>query len=173
MDICAHSQHTSMNHIYLMIGGNIGDRLANLENARKSIEQRCGPIHKQSSIYETEAWGFKDQPAFYNQALCIETALSPQDLMTTLLAIEVDMGRERLIPLGPRTIDLDIIYYNQTIIDTPGLTIPHPRLAERNFVLAPLMEIAPEFMHPVLNKTNSALYNASLDVSIVYKKTDL
>jgi 2-amino-4-hydroxy-6-hydroxymethyldihydropteridine diphosphokinase len=156
-----------------MIGGNIGDRLANLENARNSIEQRCGPIQKQSSIYETEAWGFKDQAAFYNQALCIESELNPQDLMTTLLAIEVDMGRERLMPLGPRTIDLDIIYYNQTIIETPGLTIPHPRLADRNFVLAPLVEIAPDFMHPLLKKTNSALYNDTTDASVVYKKTDL
>jgi len=162
-----------MNHIYLMIGGNIGDRLANLENARKSIEQRCGHIQKQSSIYETEAWGFKDQPAFYNQALCIETTLSPQDLITTLLAIEVDMGRERLIPLGPRTIDLDIIYYNQSIIESPGLSIPHPKIAVRNFVLAPLVEIAPDFEHPILKKTNFQLYEASTDTSVVYKKTEL
>jgi 2-amino-4-hydroxy-6-hydroxymethyldihydropteridine diphosphokinase len=156
-----------------MIGGNIGDRLSNLENARKSIEQRCGAIQKQSSIFETEAWGFKDQPAFYNQALCIETALSPQDLMATLLSIEQAMGRARLIPLGPRTIDLDILYYNQTIIETPGLIIPHPRLTERNFVMAPLMEIAPNFVHPILKKTNSTLYNESTDTSIVHKKTDL
>jgi 2-amino-4-hydroxy-6-hydroxymethyldihydropteridine diphosphokinase len=156
-----------------MIGGNIGNRLSNLENARNSIEQRCGPILKQSSIFETEAWGFKDQPAFFNQALCIETALSPQDLMATLLAIEVAMGRERLIPLGPRTIDLDIIYYNQTIVDTPGLSIPHPKLAERNFVLAPLVEIAPDFEHPILKKTNLQLYEVSTDTSVVYKKNDL
>jgi 2-amino-4-hydroxy-6-hydroxymethyldihydropteridine diphosphokinase len=156
-----------------MIGGNIGDRLVNLENARNSIEQKCGNIQKQSSIYETEAWGFKNQPAFYNQALCIETALSPQDLMATLLAIEQAMGRERLMPLGPRTIDLDIIYYNQTIIETPTLMIPHPRLSERNFVLAPLAEIAPDFVHPIHKKTNLALYNDSTDASIVYKKTDL
>ena len=93
MDICVHSQHTSMNHVYLMIGGNIGNRLANLENARNSIDIKCGPIKKQSAIYETEAWGMKDQPAFYNQALCIETALDPQNLMAMLLEIEVDMGR--------------------------------------------------------------------------------
>ncbi len=173
MDICVHFQHTSMNHVYLMIGGNIGNRLDNLENARNSINKKCGPILKQSSIFETEAWGFKDQPAFYNQALCIETELSPNDLMTTLLTIELDMGRERLVPLGPRTIDLDIIYYNQTIIDLPGLTIPHPKLAERNFVLAPLVEIAPDFKHPILKKTNFQLYNDSKDNSVVYKKTNL
>jgi 2-amino-4-hydroxy-6-hydroxymethyldihydropteridine diphosphokinase len=173
MDICVHFQHTSMNHVYLMIGGNIGNRLSNLENARNSIHKRCGPIQKQSFIYETEAWGMKDQPAFYNQALCIETLLSPNDLMTTLLSIEVDMGRERLIPLGPRTIDLDIIYFNQTVVDAPGLTIPHPKLAERNFVLAPLVEIAPDFVHPILKKTNLQLYEACTDTSVVHKKTNL
>jgi 2-amino-4-hydroxy-6-hydroxymethyldihydropteridine diphosphokinase len=156
-----------------MIGGNIGNRLDNLENARNSINKRCGPIQKQSSIYETEAWGMKEQPAFYNQALCIETTLSPQDLMVMLLTIEESMGRERLIPLGPRTIDLDIIYYNQTIIETADLIIPHPRLELRNFVLAPLVEIAPDFEHPILKKNNFQLYEASSDSSVVYKKTDL
>lgn len=173
MDICAHSPHTSMNHVYLMIGGNIGNRLDNLEKARKDIHSKCGPIVQQSSIYETEAWGFKDQPAFYNQALCIDTPLSPQDLMATLLAIEASMSRERLIPLGPRTIDLDIIYYNETIIETPKLIIPHPRLAERNFVLVPLVEIAPDFVHPLFNKNNFQLYKASTDQAVVQKKTDI
>ena len=172
MDICAHFQHPSMNHVYLLIGGNIGDRLANLENARKSIEKKCGDIQQMSSIYETEAWGLRDQPAFYNQALCIDTPLSPAALLATLLDIEKSMGRQRLIPLGPRTIDLDIIYYNQTIIQEPGLIIPHPRLTERNFVLAPLVEIAADFEHPILKKTNEILLKLSTDKSVVYKKTE-
>lgn len=171
MHICAHFQHTSMNHVYLLIGGNIGDRLANLENARNSIAAICGPILQASSIFETEAWGLKDQPAFYNQALSIETELSPRTLLDALLEIEISMGRQRLVPLGPRNIDLDIIYYNQSIVQEPGLIIPHPRLAERNFVLAPLVEIAADFEHPQLKKTNAALYEASTDASIVYKKT--
>jgi 2-amino-4-hydroxy-6-hydroxymethyldihydropteridine diphosphokinase len=172
MDICAHFHPTSMSLAYLLIGGNIGDRLANLEIARNSIEAKCGPIQNLSAIYETEAWGLKDQAAFYNQALAITTTLSPAHLLETILEIEVSMGRKRLIPLGPRNIDIDIIYYNQEIIETEGLIIPHPRLSERNFVLAPLVEIAADFVHPVLKKSNSQLYQACKDDSVVYKKTE-
>ncbi len=160
-----------MNKAYLLIGGNMGDRLANLQHATACIEQSCGNVLQTSAIYETEAWGFKDQPSFYNQALIIASHLSASALMTELLTIELQLGRIRSTPLGPRTIDLDIIYFNDEIIQTDSLLIPHPRLSERNFVLMPLVEIAPNYMHPVLHKSNTLLLKECGDISAVYKKT--
>jgi len=160
-----------MNKAYLLIGGNMGDRLANLKLAKDLIEQRCGHIQSASAIYETEAWGFKDQASFYNQALIIDTLLYAPQLMAELLSIEIQLGRIRSVPLGPRTIDLDIIYFNEDIIQTDTLIIPHPRLSERNFVLMPLVEIAPDYTHPILNKTNTLLLKECGDSSAVYKKT--
>jgi len=162
-----------MNKAYLLIGGNMGDRLANLEGAKKAISLLCGNILSQSAIYETEAWGFKEQPAFYNQALCLATTQNAVELLNSLLAIELDLGRARTIYLGPRTIDIDIIYFNDEIIDLENLTIPHPSMSERNFVLTPLTEIAPSFIHPVLKKSNSILLSECKDIATVYKKIDL
>jgi len=141
-----------MNKVYLLTGGNIGNRLDNLRIARLLLGQYCGKIIQQSSLYQTVAWGFKDQPDFYNQVLCITTGLQPEILMNTLLMIEERMGRRREIKMGPRTIDLDILFFNDEIINKPNLIIPHERLHERRFVLVPLSEIAPEFIHPVFNK---------------------
>ena len=160
-----------MNKVYLLIGGNIGDRLANLNTAIDCIEKLCGKMLKASAIYETEAWGFKDQAAFLNQALLIETEMGAAQLMQTLLDVEKQLGRIRINPLGPRTIDIDIIYFNEEIVDTEIVSIPHPRLAERNFVLMPLVEIAPNYIHPVFNKTNALLLKECGDSSAVYKKT--
>ncbi len=162
-----------MNKVYLLIGGNMGDRMANLATALQLLEQEAGAINALSSIYETAAWGYTDQPHFLNQALLLETALSANDLMQCLLSIEKKMGRERNVPLGPRTIDLDIIYFNSTTINTPLLVVPHPRLSERRFALLPLVEIAPYYIHPVFNKTNSLLLKECGDSLAVYKKTDL
>lgn len=159
-----------MNKAFLLIGGNLGDRFANLKNAHEKIILHCGPICQFSSFYETEAWGFKEQPAFLNQLIIIETLLNPTDLMNELLSIESSLGRQRTVPLGPRTIDIDIIYFNNEVIDNKIVTLPHPRIAERKFVLIPLVEIAPHFIHPVFGLTNSELLKNCEDISYVYKK---
>jgi len=160
-----------MNNVYLLIGGNMGDRMANLAAARNSINIECGRIVTESSIYETEAWGYKEQNAFLNQALVIQTSLQANALMDSILKIEIALGRKREIPLGPRIIDIDIIYYNDEIINSSTLTIPHPSMAQRKFVLMPLTEIAPNYRHPILLKTNEVLLKECGDSSVVYKKS--
>ena len=161
-----------MNKAYLLTGGNLGNRLNNLSDARKLIEQYCGKIVQQSAIYKTAAWGFTDQPDFYNQALEIQTELHPKRLMQTLLTIEGQMGRKREIKFGPRIIDIDILLFNDEIIQQPHLAIPHPRLHERKFALTPLAEIAPNIIHPVLNKTIQQLLSESTDTLDVHKIED-
>ena len=160
-----------MNNVSLLIGGNMGDRMANLAAARYCINIECGRIISASSIYETEAWGYKEQNAFLNQALVIQTSLQANALMDAILKIELALGRKREIPLGPRIIDIDIVYYNDEIINTSSLTVPHPSMAQRKFVLMPLTEIAPDYMHPILLKTNEVLLKESGDSSVVYKKS--
>jgi len=155
-----------------LIGGNMGDRMANLKNAIIHIEQQIGHIELISTIYETAAWGQTNQPDFLNQALFIHTKLNADVLMNQLLEIENLMGRIRTVKLGPRTIDLDIIYFNNEIIDTNLVTIPHPKISERKFVLEPLFEIAPNYIHPILNKTNACLLKECGDSLAVYKKTN-
>jgi len=162
-----------MNKAYLLIGGNIGDRLANLKEAITLIKEGAGSIEQVSSIYETAPWGNTQQPPFLNQALMLSTSHDAATLMTILLAIETKMGRTRIIHLGPRIMDIDIIYFNNEIIETTQLTIPHPQLHKRNFVLTPLVEIAPNFVHPILNKSNSTLLTQCEDESLVHKKINL
>ncbi len=160
-----------MNTAYLLIGGNLGNRSAYLQQARELIEQSCGNIVHSSAIYETAAWGFTDQPSFYNQALALETPLSPERLMQQLLDIEADMGRIRSIKLGPRIIDLDILLIDALVISSGLLTLPHPALPQRRFALLPLCEIAPSLMHPVMHKTVTQLLEACTDALDVQKKT--
>lgn len=142
-----------MNIAYLLIGGNLGNRSANLQKAIHLIEQNCGQIVQLSAIYETAAWGLTDQPSFYNQAIKLQTILEPVTLMQQLLNIETEMGRIRTIKLGPRIIDLDMLFYDQRILNTDFLVIPHPAITKRRFALLPLAEIAPQFIHPVYSKT--------------------
>ncbi len=159
-----------MNTAYLLTGGNMGNRLNNLQQAAEFIQQNCGKIIASSSVYETEAWGKTDQPAFLNQALQIETDLSPDSLMQALLDIESRMGRIRTIKMGPRIIDLDILLINDLIQTSPLLTIPHPALPLRKFALLPLAEIAPQVIHPIEKKTILELLQICPDTLNVQKK---
>lgn len=146
-----------MSHaIYLALGTNLGDRPANLRAALAALEPRVR-IEAESRIYETPPWGFLDQPAFLNMALRAETDLSPADLLTFLKKLETDLGRAPTFRNGPRLIDIDILFYDDLVLDTPPLVIPHPRLHERDFVLVPLADIAPDFIHPLLHQSIRAL----------------
>ena len=159
-----------MHLAYLLIGSNLGDKTTYLKNAGSYIQQQCGQIVKQSSFYETEPWGFTEQPSFLNQALCIQTELAPAQLMHTLLQIESKMGRTRELKMGPRIIDLDILQIDQQIIDTPLLQLPHPAMHLRRFALIPMEEIAPQLIHPQFNKTITQLLAECTDQTDVQKK---
>jgi len=142
-----------MNISYLLIGGNQGDRLARLALARDLITHAGGQILIASALYETAAWGKRDQPDFLNQALEVGTSRDARAWLLTLLDIEERMGRRRADKYGPRVIDIDILFFNNSIIREPGLSIPHPEIQHRRFALTPLEEIAPFLIHPVLHKT--------------------
>ncbi len=142
--------------IFLALGSNLGDRQGNLETAIQ-----CMPpgvlVQKRSSIYETPPWGFQDQPAFLNMVIQAETRFSPWKLLKTIKKLEGSMGRQPTFRNGPRLIDIDILFYDDLDIEQSGLVIPHPRIPERAFVLVPLAEIAPNFLHPVLQVTMQEL----------------
>jgi len=160
-----------MNRVTLLIGGNMGDRMANLDNALNLMKATLGDLIQLSSRYETSAWGFTEQPDFINQAILLETNLTASELMQSILRIETQMGRERTVPLGPRIIDIDIIYFNDDSINSPELTVPHPKMSERLFVLKPLVEIMPNYIHPILLKSNAILLKECGDSLAVHKKT--
>ena len=142
---------------YLLLGSNMGQSKALLANAADHIQQLIGPIQVLSSIYKSDAWGKEDQDPFLNQVLLVETSLSASDLLQSLLKIEQQMGRIRSVKWGARIIDIDILFYDNEQIQNDNLIIPHPALAERRFTLIPLNEIAPDFLHPVLNKSIATL----------------
>ncbi|MCW3088393.1 MAG: 2-amino-4-hydroxy-6-hydroxymethyldihydropteridine pyrophosphokinae [Sediminibacterium sp.] len=160
-----------MNTAYLLIGGNLGNREAYLQQAMALIGSSCGNIVLSSAIYETAAWGITDQPAFYNQAMAVETRLTAAELMNELLHIEEKMGRIRTVKMGPRVIDLDILLFDDAVISSPLLTLPHPALPGRRFALLPLCEIAPTLVHPVLGKTIRQLLDDCRDELDVQKKS--
>jgi len=148
---------------YLLLGSNLGDRAALLAEARAQLAAVAGSITAQSAIYETAAWGKEDQPAFLNQALALRTTLTPRELLECCLATERAAGRERRERWGSRTLDVDILLYDNAVLDEPGLTLPHPRLAERRFALLPLAEIAGQLQHPTLHQSISELLSRCPD----------
>ena len=158
-----------MTGIYLLLGSNLEVKQANLQTARDHIGQAIGEIIRKSSVYTTEAWGMESAPVFLNQVLQISTSLSSQDLMTEILKIESKMGRTRDSEYQNRIIDIDILYYDDLICDTPWLTIPHPRISERRFVLEPFLELAAELIHPVLKLTTRELLDQCKDPLSVKK----
>jgi len=142
-----------MSTVHIGIGSNLGDREQHCLKAIRLFSEKGVLVRRRSSVYETEPWGVKDQPRFVNMAIEGETALTPARLLEVLKMIEDEVGRVETYRWGPRVIDLDILLYDDLVMSTPELTIPHPRMHEREFVLRPLAEIAPDKTHPVLKKT--------------------
>lgn len=141
-----------MDHtVYLALGSNLGNRLANLKNAISNLTPQMD-VKKKSPVYETPPWGHTDQPPFLNQCVMVETYLEPENLLAHLKRLETVLGREPTFENGPRVIDIDILFYDDLILNTPPLVIPHPRMHTRGFVLVPLNDIAPDMVHPVLGK---------------------
>lgn len=159
-------KETGRHIVYLALGTNIGDRAANLLSARRALAAKLRLLGA-SLVYATPPWGFKDQPEFLNQVIKAETLLSPQELLVVIKKLEADLGRSPTFRYGPRLIDIDILFYDQLVLNSPSLTIPHPRLGERAFVLVPLADLAPDLLHPTQGRTVSELL-ASLDRSEIH-----
>ncbi len=149
--------------IYLLLGTNLGNRLNNLTRAQQYLEESAGKIIKRSSVYETKAWGKSNQPDFLNQVIILQSHLNPGQLLDQIHTIENQLGRIRKEKWGERFIDIDILYYKSEVTQLPHLTIPHPEIQNRRFTLVPLCEIASNFIHPVLNKTQLALLETCTD----------
>lgn len=164
---------SEINTAYLLLGSNIEPQLEFINKAVSMLHQEKVSVVKKSSIYESEAWGFKSDNHFLNQLLVVETRFSARELLAHVLQIEKEMGRVRKSDGGyvSRNIDIDILYFNNSIIDEPDLVIPHPRLHRRRFALEPLVEIVPDFEHPILSKTNKELLENLDDQSkvVVFK----
>ena len=156
-----------MQKTILHIGSNVGDAKANLDRCVELIKERIGECMSLSSIYLTQAWGLEDQNDFLNQALEISTTLGLELVLEKCIEIEAEMGREKNVKWGPRIIDIDIIFYGEEVMESTSLTVPHPRMHNRNFVLYPLAEIIPEWKHPILGKSIAELKESSSDQQII------
>lgn len=142
-----------MSKVWIALGSNMGDGRKNLDEAVENMNKNGVKVEKNSTYIETEPYGYTEQDNFVNAVCIAETELSPRELLKTLLAIELEMGRVRLIRWGPRIIDLDILFYEDLIIDEEDLKVPHIEIQKRSFVLEPMDEISPEKVHPVFKKT--------------------
>jgi 2-amino-4-hydroxy-6-hydroxymethyldihydropteridine diphosphokinase len=160
-----------MKRIFLSLGSNRGEREILIEESVRIISERIGTVVRRSSLYETESWGFVDQIPFLNQVVEVATMMLPHDILREIERIELLMGRERLVEQGyqPRTLDVDILFYDSEVIHTDLLQIPHRHLHNRKFVLLPMQEIAPQFMHPVFGKTVTELLSSCDDSTKVVK----
>ncbi len=159
----------SFHQVFILLGSNQGQRKQFLQKAMQQMEEQCGSIVKTSAVYETAAWGNTKQKAFLNQVMLLQTTLSPDMLMQQLLTIETALGRIRTIKYGPRTIDLDILFYDELIYHSTVVTVPHPAIQDRKFVLIPLSELAPRKVHPVYKKTVQKLLKECPDILPVKK----
>ena len=148
-----------MERVYIGIGANLGTPARTVEAAIAAVEDLPGTRgHRRSRLYRSAPVGVEDQPDYVNAAMSFDTELTPGELLTRLHGIEADFGRERTIRWGPRTLDLDLLLHGDQIIDSPDLCVPHPRIQERGFVLAPLADLNPSLLHPVLRETVDVLY---------------
>ncbi len=153
----------------LSLGSNVGDRLNYLTLSKTAIQNYLGSILLSSNIYETEPWGIDNQDSYLNQVVAVQTDRTPNDLLDKIHLIERELGRIRRVHYGPRTIDIDILYYGERIIDIENLKIPHPHIQKRRFILVPLSEILPQIQHPLLKKTNQELLDMVKDEGKVTK----
>ena len=149
-----------MKTAYLSLGSNIGERERMLSEALRLLELPGLHVARVSPVYETEPQDFKNQPWFLNLVVEVQTALFPMQLLTRVRKIERELGRKRTVNKGPRSIDIDILLYGESVIDTKDLVVPHPRMAERRFVLQPLADLAPDLRHPVLRRSVKELLSA-------------
>lgn len=149
---------------YILIGGNLNDRKFYISSAIRLIQDLAGTVIEKSSLYETAPWGFEDENKFLNQVLAVETNLEPADLFQTIVSIENQLGRVRNgSQFSSRTIDIDILFYENRVVLTKSLTIPHPRIKERRFVLEPMCELNPQFLHPLEKITMKELLDSCPD----------